>query len=120
MTDRPGRATPRPYPRKNVKIFNLENFAMIHPALTKKYWDIEFARRYNRMFFVHATGLLPLFVFVAVTFSRCQTLVWTAVYASAITYVVTLLALRFLWRREVLASMHSEGVVTSDYRPPAL
>ncbi|MFK8042908.1 hypothetical protein [Congregibacter sp.] len=92
---------------------------MTSAALIKRSLDAEFIRRYNQLFFAHATGLLPLFVFVAVTFLKCQALVWTAAYASGLTYVLTLLGLRFLWRRAILTSMLKEGVLTSDYRPPA-
>ncbi|WOJ95501.1 hypothetical protein R0137_09555 [Congregibacter brevis] len=92
---------------------------MTNAALIKKSLDAEFIRRYNQLFFAHATGLLPLFVFVAVTLLKCQALVWTAVYLSGLAYALSLLGLRLLWRRAILISLQKEGVLTSDYRPPA-
>ena len=93
---------------------------MIDPKLTKKRQDAEYVRRYNRLFFFHALSLLPLLVFVTVTFMRSGQLVWMAVYVSGGTYLALLLVLRFLWRREVLTGMREEGAIDSDYQPPVL
>ncbi|WP_439101231.1 hypothetical protein [Congregibacter sp.] len=93
---------------------------MIDPELSKKRQDAEYVRRYDRLFFFHALSLLPLLVFVAVTFMSSGQLVWMAVYASGVTYLVLLAVLRFLWRREVLKGMREEGAIDSDYKPPVL
>lgn len=93
---------------------------MINPELSKKRQDAEYSRRYDRLFFFHALSLLPLLVFVTVTFGTSGQLVWTAVYASGATYLALLLLLRFLWRREVLRSMREDGAIDGDYKPPVL
>ena len=91
---------------------------MDHPPLIKKNHDAEYTRRYNRFFLWHALGLLPLLVFVAVTWTETESLVWPAVYLSGGSYLCVLLALRFLWRRDIVATMRREGSIDADYRPP--
>ncbi|WP_439107496.1 hypothetical protein [Congregibacter sp.] len=89
-------------------------------ALDKRNHDAEYTRRYNRRFFMHALSLLPLVVFMAVTYFRSGELIWTAVYVSGFVYLAVLLWLRGLWRRDVTAGMRREGMIGTDYRPPLL
>lgn len=91
---------------------------MKNDALTKKSQDAEYTRRYNRMFFQHALGLLPFAVFVTVTLMASDTLVWSAAYTSGVCYIAVLLILRVLWRREIVGALRSEGVIGAEYRPP--
>jgi len=91
---------------------------MKNDALAKKTLDAEYTRRYNRMFFNHALGLLPFAVFVAVTLVQSQALVWPAAYLSGVCYIAVLLCLRILWRRDVTAALRRENLADADYRPP--
>ncbi|WOJ94465.1 hypothetical protein R0135_04710 [Congregibacter variabilis] len=93
---------------------------MNHPDWIKKTNDAEYMRRYNRLFFMHALSLLPLFVFVLVLWLEGGDVKPSAVYLSGASYLLGLLLLRGLWRRDVLSGMRREGMIDRGYRPPML
>ena len=92
---------------------------MQHPVLAKKQSDWEYDRRHRRFYLIHLLTLFPLLCLGALLWAALgqQTLQWVPVVAGA--YMVQLLGVEMLVRRETLAGMRREGIVDEDYRPPA-
>lgn len=86
--------------------------------LLKKNNDAQYTQRYNRLFYMHAASLLPLVVFLLITWNSTGSFVPSAVYFSGFTYLLVLVCLRVQWRREVLFAMRREGLVDMSYQPP--
>lgn len=91
---------------------------MNHPDLIKKTNNEEYTRRYNRLFFMHALSLLPMLVFVLILWLEGGDVEASAVYLSGASYLLVLMSLRNLWRRDVLSGMRREGMIDVAYRPP--
>lgn len=91
---------------------------MNHPDLIRKANNQEYTRRYNRLFFMHALSMLPMLVFVLTVWLESGGVEAPAIYLSGASYLLVLMCLRNLWRRDVLLGMQREGMTDVAYRPP--
>lgn len=95
-----------------------ESLLVSSPAVIKKINDAEYTRRYNRLFFMHVLSLLPLLVFAVAIWMKTGGLVWSVAYYAGGSYLLILMCLRVIWRREVLGGMRRENMIDESYRPP--
>lgn len=92
--------------------------ALTQAKLEKKFRDWEFEKRSHRVWAQHLLMLLPLAVYIGVTYVELRYISITGLGITAGCYGVVSSFLYWLARRSVLREMRREGVVDEKYEPP--